>query len=365
MDIDIKFLERMIEAHSVTPNDAGCKQIIGQFLDLTPKDYSKNETSNYYFETENDGPLLLFLGHTDVVPPGALSQWHTSPFTLSDQQDQLFARGLVDMKGAIWAFAHVMKYAKPNLLRLGMLLTSDEEGSAIDGIPAMAHLLRQDGIAPDWLLVGEPTSEERIGDTYKSARRGSAHFELCLTGIQGHTAYPQKADNPIRKLPRLLEIVTHLNTTLKGCDLSIYHIGANSAAENMIPQNLTVKINLRYLKDQDYHAVHKALHASDHQLKARISAKPYQSQNNDFEKIIKSISLEVLGYQAQPSIQGGTSDGRWFEKICPNILEYGLKNFSAHQCNETCHKNDLTTLITLYSTLVKKVDASIKLEEIF
>jgi succinyl-diaminopimelate desuccinylase len=359
MKMDTQYLKDLIAQPSITPRDHGCKDIIARYLNLSPLDLSISDTANYYFETKSDGPLLLFLGHTDVVNPGAYSSWKTPPFELHTIEEQLYGRGLVDMKGAIWAFSHVMKHTNSDL-RLGMLLTSDEEGTGINGIPAIIPKLAKNHIIPSWLLVGEPTSQDQVGDTYKTARRGSAHFQLSIKGKQGHTAYPHLAKNPCNKLTAFFQQLSQLSQLLPECDLSIYHLSTNSSVENMIPQSVTIKINLRYHLMSDYELTLKTLKVIDPELKCRISAQPYSSKENLLPSIIEQVSLDVLGIHANPSVLGGTSDARWFESICPNIIEYGLKNKTAHQCNESCSYQDLLTLTHLYQHFVKSLSATLK-----
>ncbi len=356
--MDIQYLRDLISSASITPNDNGCKDIIAQYLNLSPLDLSVKNTSNYYFETKPHGPLLLFLGHTDVVDPGAYSNWKTPPFELHSNNNQLYGRGLVDMKGAIWAFSHVMQHTKTDL-RIGMLLTSDEEGSGENGIPAIIPELSKHNIQPTWLLVGEPTSENLVGDTYKTARRGSAHFELSIHGKQGHTAYPHLANNPCNQLETLFRQINHLAHILPKCDLSIYHLSTNSSVENMIPQSVTIKINLRYHLSSDFQITLEALMLVDPALKYRISAQPYSSTQTSLAKIIEQVSFNLLGECARSSTLGGTSDARWFADICPNIIEYGLKNKTAHQCNESCSYQDLITLSQLYQQFVTSLSKQI------
>lgn len=351
---DYLLLKQLIESPSVTPDDAGCKDILSHYFTQPYKDFSIKNTSNYYFETKGSGPLLLFLGHTDVVDAGDITHWQHPPFKLTQQNQTLYGRGLVDMKGAIWAFAHTLKHTQLNHIRLGLLLTSDEEGKGADGIKAIREHIR--GLNPTWVLVGEPTSKSEVGDTYKTARRGSAHFHIKLIGQQGHTAYPHLAINPSSHLPVLLTSIEKLSAMFPNDDFSIYHIKTSSNIENVIPQYIEVSLNHRFCEMKNFESV-QAHFSMYYQFQVSISAQPYRSKQHDLEAIIQATARNVADIKAQNCHYGGTSDARWLADICPNIIEYGLKNKTAHQVDEHCAIQDLLTLQSLYQSIVQKLES--------
>ncbi|UTC24209.1 succinyl-diaminopimelate desuccinylase [Candidatus Comchoanobacter bicostacola] len=350
-------LKQLITKPSITPDDSGCQSIIRQFLDFQSFDLSVNNTQNTLILTPTHGPLLLFLGHTDVVAPGSLEQWDYPPFELTKKKNKLYGRGMVDMKGALWAWCSAMKRTPTSNIQLGMLITSDEEGSGTNGIKAVIPRMKELNMLPKWVLVGEPTSKENFGDCFKNGRRGSAHFYWTIDGKQGHIAYPTHAKNPSNALQSALACIEKINHTLPANNrIEIYSINTSSHIENVIPQSITLKFNIRFTHNEIIQEVSEQLKEMPFTLECQIRAHPYQSKYGTFTDLLIHSIQDTLNTTPTPCVLGGTSDGRWLADLCPEIVEFGLKNKTAHQCNEHCTVQELHDLELIYHQLIKKTD---------
>lgn len=351
---DIELLKRLIQTPSVTPADNGCIKLLEDFFNKPALHFNRNKTSNAYIEVGEEGPLFVFVGHTDVVEPGPLDKWTSPPFKLTQTQSGFVGRGMVDMKGAIWAFCSALKAINQKLsYRVGILLTSDEEGDGKDGMQYMVEKLKDLNFYANWALVGEPTSKKHIGDYYKHQRRGSCSFEISLHGRQGHIAYPEQALNPAQHLETLLTDIGQINKNLTNPDhLEIYSIESSTHTSNIIPETILVRANMRYLHEKSPSFVQNKLQGANRSLKTIFGAKPYQSNPSILKKSLTNAIEKHTRLAAQPSISGGASDARFLSPIAKEIIEFGLSSNSAHQINEFSSLDDLLVLQKIYLELM-------------
>lgn len=346
-----KFLSDLIECPSITPKDAGCLKLIQALLNTAAQTFHQEDTSNAYIEMGHSGPLFLFVGHTDVVPPGPINNWHHPPFSLTEENNILYGRGLVDMKGAIYAFCSAYLQQRDQLNgRVGILLTSDEEGSGKNGLAA---IIPQLNIHAKWALVGEPTSTHQLGDTFKHQRRGSYHFHLQLQGQQGHIAYPQLSENPADHLEHFLTALTLFKKNLPSHhDLSIYSIETSSHTSNIIPGSISVQLNLRYQDPAIVNICLDFLKHYDPTIKTQAGALPYSSTPTTLKHSLVSAIHAAIGIDAQASSLGGTSDARFLAPIADEIIEFGLCSYYAHKTNEQVSISELLQLQQIYEKLL-------------
>ena len=350
---DEKFLSQLLSCPSITPNDAGASEIIAQYLGISPLILDKNQTTNRLFEIQGQHPkpekYLLFVGHTDVVPPGPLEQWNNPPFEYQ-HSDPIIARGIVDMKGAIWAFCCAAKNKAPDLnATIGILLTSDEEGDGIDGIQTVVQDLQQKSFYADYALVGEPTSIHQVGDCYKHARRGSFTIYASIHGRQGHTAYPQNSWSPSIPLQKLLLAFTQYKQSLpQNHDASIFSMSTPTHTSNIIPDSVQIGINIRYFDPAVITDCIKLLKQHSATITEQPGAKPYASQPTDSKLALEKAIKDTVNLQAKPSTLGGTSDARFLAPITGEIIEFGLRSEYAHHINEQATHQDLNDLRLIY-----------------
>lgn len=347
---DQTFLKELINCHSVTPNDAGCMEIISSYLGIKPRLINRGNTTNAYFEF-GKGPLFLFVGHTDVVPPGPLELWDNDPFSLTLKGQHFIGRGIVDMKGAVYAFCTAFKKNQSQLNgKVGILLTSDEEGNGKDGL---SYAISKLNIKANWALVGEPTSIEEVGDTFKHERRGSHHFKLTLEGKQGHIAYPHLCHNPADSLTEFLSEFKELKSLFPpNNDLSIYSIKTSTHTGNIIPKSIHLGVNLRYENNELITKCLELFKRYDPNTFDRIGAKPYSSNPIQIKEALQKAIMDVKGIEAMPSKLGGVSDARFLPPIASEIIEFGLRSEYAHQINEKAPIQDLIDLEMIYTKLL-------------
>lgn len=369
----LELTSALIRSPSLTPDDAGCQALIQSFLaplgfEITHLD--SHGVKNLWAISGKTGPLLTFIGHTDVVPPGPLDQWHTHPFEPHLIDDRLYGRGAADMKGSLAAMLIACREflrKHPRLRgRLAFAITSDEEGPGQYGSRLIAEYLQKQNIHSHYYLVGEPSSEERLGDTIKIGRRGSLHGHLTLRGRQGHIAYPQLANNPIQKLPPLL---TQLYDTVWDEGLppfppthfQISQLQAGTGAKNVIPGRLDMDFNLRFSPASSPEALRKKVEnilnqtQVDYELAWELGASPFLSPSGKlYESTLEAIQ-SVCHLTPQASTAGGTSDGRFFAGLGGEILELGPINASIHQPNEWVSLHDLEQLTTIYQRILSRL----------
>lgn len=363
--------EQLIACRSLTPDDAGCLPIISRRLQAVGFDcefIDRGGVSNLWARRGRSRPLLCLAGHTDVVPSGPLEQWHSDPFEPTLRDGVLYGRGAADMKGSLAAFvtaAEAFVAAHPEHAgSLALLLTSDEEGDAIDGTVAVTEALRQRGETIDYCVVGEPTSSEQLGDTVKNGRRGSLSAKLTVRGVQGHIAYPQLAKNPIHlAAPAIAELAQTVwdqgNDFFPPTTWQISNIHAGTGAGNVIPGSVAIQFNFRFSTastPEQLQARTCALldrHGLEYELAWTLSARPFLTERGALiDAALQAIRAET-GIAAELSTSGGTSDGRFIAEICPQVVEIGPVNASIHKVNECVDVAALPRLSAIYQRIIE------------
>lgn len=371
---DILDLAReLIRRPSVTPDDAGCQALLAERLAAAGfrcESLQYGAVDNLWARRGEAAPLLVFAGHTDVVPPGPLDDWDTDPFRPEIDGDVLRGRGAADMKGSLAA----MIVAAERFIRehtdhagsIGFLVTSDEEGLALDGTRRLMETLTGRGERIDWCVVGEPSSVERVGDTIRRGRRGSLTGTLTVLGRQGHVAYPEKADNPIHAaLPALSELAAMKwdagYPDFPATSFQIANFTAGTGADNVIPGRAEVQFNLRYspaLTPEDIQTtVTRVLenHAVKYNLDWHDSGRPFHTPDGALLKAVVSAVREHTGSAPALSTGGGTSDGRFIAPTGAHVVELGPVNATIHQANERVHVEELETLGGMYQRVLERL----------
>ncbi len=373
MSETLELAKALIARPSVTPEDAGCMDLIverleplgfrAEFLDF-------GDTRNLWLRRGEARPLFVFLGHTDVVPPGDPAAWTFPPFEPHVHDGTLYGRGAADMKGAVAAFTvacrrFVEKHPEhPG--SIAVLLTSDEEGIATDGVVKVVEVLQARDEVIDWCLVGEPSSERVLGDVVKVGRRGSLNGCLRVFGIQGHVAYPHKARNPIHQFaPALNHLVNEVwdegNEHFPPTTFQISNIEAGTGAENVIPGQLDVRFNFRFSTEVTAAELQRRVEAIldhyglDYEIDWRLSGEPFLTAGDEIIGAVQQALREVLGREAELSTGGGTSDGRFIAPTGAQVLELGPVNATIHQVNERVAVADLEALTAVYEKVLAKL----------
>jgi succinyl-diaminopimelate desuccinylase len=356
----------LIRRQSVTPQDAGCLDLIAQRLAAIGFDCQMlpfEEVSNLWAVRGDAGPLLVFAGHTDVVPTGSLDKWQSPPFEPTIEGDVLTGRGAADMKGSLAAMVTACENfvaANPQHSgRIGFLLTSDEEGPARNGTRKVMEWLGERDITTDWCIIGEPTSGEQLGDTIKNGRRGSLNFQLTVHGHQGHIAYPQLADNPIHRLaPALAELIAERwdqgNDYFPATSFQVSNINGGTGATNVIPGAVVMVGNFRFstevtdevLRQRTEAILHR--HGLDFTVDWQLSGQPFLTpRGNLTDAVCEAVAAET-GIEAALSTSGGTSDGRFIAPYGVQVIEFGPINATIHKVNECVSVSDLDRLSRIY-----------------
>lgn len=364
----VEIAKALIQCPSITPNDAGCQPLIADMLQksgFSCQFLLKGAVSNLWAALGAGKPMLVFAGHTDVVPPG--ESWRHDPFLPVLENGKLYGRGACDMKGALAAMvAAAMEFAAkgPSRGTLAFLLTSDEEGPAVDGTAHVLSWLAEKDIVPDYAIVGEPTAVNRPGDTIKNGRRGSFSVDLEVNGIQGHIAYPQRAKNPIHLLaPALTEMVTAVwdegDDFFPPTSFQISKIYADGGAENIIPGKLYLRGNFRFCPKSAPETLKEKFedilkyHGIEYSARWRLSAKPYFTAPGRLTATVSDVAARIFGMAPELSTSGGTSDGRFLAAICPEVIEFGPIGRSAHQVDEWVEVEDLQLLAKAYLQIME------------
>jgi len=369
----LELARALIRRPSVTPEDAGCQTLLAERLaacGFLAEALPFGEVSNLWLRRGEAGPLLLFLGHTDVVPPGPEARWRHPPFAPTLEDGLLYGRGAADMKGSVAALVtaceRVFGAADAPGGGIALLLTSDEEGPARDGTRRVAEVLAARGERIDWCLVGEPSSEARLGDAIRVGRRGSLNGWLTVRGRQGHVAYPQLADNPVHRLaPLLAELVA--TEWDQGTDefppttLQVSNLEAGTGAGNVIPGEARVTFNLRFSPAstaaglEERIAAMVAAHGLDAELAWQRSAEPFASDPGPLRAaLIDAVNAET-GEPPRPSTAGGTSDGRFIAPLGAEVVELGPRNATIHQVDEHVAVADLDALSRIYEGVIRRL----------
>ena len=361
----------LIRRRSVTPEDRGCQASIGERLQragFAVQHLRFGEVDNLWATHGQGGPLLVFLGHTDVVPSGPAESWTTDPFEPVIRDGLLYGRGAADMKGSVAAMVVALEAfvaAHPDHRgRVGLLLTSDEEGPTnLDGVRRVAEHFRATGERIDWCVVGEPSSKEKLGDLIRVGRRGSLSGTLQVRGIQGHVAYPEKARNPIHAFaPALAELAAERwdegNQDFPPTSFQISNLNAGTGANNVIPGALTALINFRYSTASSAGDLRKRTeaildkHGLDWQVDWSLSGEPFLTPpGGAVREAVVSVCRELCGMSPEESTGGGTSDGRFIAPLGAEVVELGPVNATIHKVDECVAVADLEKLPSLYEAI--------------
>lgn len=363
----------LVKRASVTPADAGCQTLIAGLLEdlgFSCRHIPFADVANLYAELGDDGPLTLWLGHTDVVPPGPLDAWTSPPFEPAVRNQHLYGRGVADMKGAIAAMLVALQRLQldPQQMngRIGILLTSDEEGPAEHGVRRVVETFRADKIQPAYCLVGEPSSLNHLGDNVRVGRRGSLNGWLTVRGVQGHAAYPHLARNPIHEwapvLCKLLEEVwDEGNRFFPATSLQFSNVTAGTGAHNVIPGEMSLKFNFRYssavtdreLEDRFTQTLRDA--GLEYDLRWQRSGAPFLTSEGPFVDSVASTIREITGLDPKLDTGGGTSDGRFIAPMGCDVVEFGLVNESIHKLDENAALADLEQLAVIYEGIFRRI----------
>jgi succinyl-diaminopimelate desuccinylase len=365
----------LIRRRSVTPEDAGCQALIAarlQRVGFHCESLRFGAVDNLWATHGGTGPTLIFLGHTDVVPSGPEDAWQSPPFEPSLRDGRLYGRGAADMKGAVAAMVVALEQyvaAQPmHAGRIGLLLTSDEEGPTnLDGVRRVAELFRRRGERIDWCVVGEPSSRDRLGDLIRVGRRGSLSAAITVHGIQGHVAYPEKARNPIHAFaPALAELVAERwdegDADFPPTSFQVSNIHAGTGATNVIPGVLTAQCNFRYgtaSTAADLRARVEAIlsrHGLRYELAWNLSGEPFLTPpGGRLREAVRAICRELCGADPEQSTGGGTSDGRFIAPLGAEVVELGPVNATIHQVDECVAVADLERLPALYAAICARL----------
>ena len=371
----------LIERPSLTPDDAGCQRLLAGRLEAQGFEVEwlpYGEVSNVIFTHGRvegpDQPSLWFLGHTDVVPTGPLEDWTSPPFEAVVRDNMLYGRGAADMKGAVAAMvvaagAMVREYPD-HAGQIGILLTSDEEGEAVDGVKRVAGVLQQRDSAPAWCLVGEPSSQAKLGDTVRIGRRGSTHARLKVHGIQGHSAFPQALDNPIHRLAAFLETLTNVqwdqgdeNCPPTHCQVTNIHAG--TGAENVTPGVAEAWFNFRNSPASPSGLIRSKVETllrrqgiERYELSWKVSGEPFRSEAGELRLAVLDALEQELGILPELNTGGGTSDGRFVAPLGTEVIELGLLNESIHKIDEHTPIDDLEALTRVYKQILTRLFVS-------
>jgi succinyl-diaminopimelate desuccinylase len=382
MSRTLQLAEQLISRRSLTPDDAQCQQLLAQRLEAIGFACEHIASGPAEFRVSNlwarrpgraaDSRTLVFAGHTDVVPTGPLAQWSSDPFVPTHRDGRLYGRGAADMKTSIAAFvvaAEEFLAAQPDpALSIALLITSDEEGPAVDGTVVVCERLQARGERLDFCIVGEPTSVERVGDMIKNGRRGSLSGKLTVEGVQGHIAYPQLARNPIHlALPALAELAStewdRGNEFFPPTSWQISNIHGGTGATNVIPGAVVVDFNFRYCTEstpeQLQQRVEEVLnrHGLDYELDWVVGGLPFLTTPGELVGAVQDAIRAETGMAAELSTSGGTSDGRFISRICPQVIELGPVNATIHKVDEHIRVADIEPLKNVYRRTIENLEA--------
>ena len=379
----VDLAQRLIRCASITPADAGAQSLLGAVLrnlgfrvEALAFGGPPDGPVENLFATIGDGaPHFAFAGHTDVVPVGNAAAWRVEPFAGTIVDDRLVGRGANDMKGAIAAFvaaaADHVAVARPGRQtgRLSLIITGDEEGPAIFGTAPMLTWMEANGLVPDLCLVGEPTSAVVLGDMIKIGRRGSLNAWITVNGIEGHVAYPQRADNPVTRLVAILAALQARKldagnawfqpSNLEVTDISV-NAGAGNPAPNMVAATASARINIRF---NDGHCgsdladwIRRVVidHAPGANIDVRISGEAFLTEPGDFSALVADAVTSVTGLTPELSTSGGTSDARFIRRLCP-VVEFGLPGATMHKTDESVAVADIRALTAIYAGVLARV----------
>lgn len=384
MSRTLHLAEQLISRPSVTPEDGGCQQIIAQRLaplgfvcetiESGPDSFRVTNLWAKRTSSRAGARTLAFAGHTDVVPTGPLEQWSSDPFTPTHRDGKLYGRGAADMKTSLAAFVVAIEEflaANPDpALSIALLLTSDEEGPATDGTVVVCNALKARGEAPDWCIVGEPTSVKRTGDMIKNGRRGTMSGKLTVKGIQGHIAYPQLARNPIHQVaPALAALVATEwdkgNEFFPPTSWQVSNIHGGTGASNIIPGAVVIDFNFRFSTESTPEGLQQRVkavldaHALAYDLAWTVGGLPFLTTPGELVGAVQAAIRAETGIETELSTTGGTSDGRFIAQICPQVIECGPTNATIHKIDEHLPVADIEPLKNIYRRTLDNLNAAL------
>lgn len=367
----IDFLCDLIRRRSVTPDDAGCQALLIERLErlgFRCETMQFEDVTNLWARRGDASPVLCFAGHTDVVPPGDEREWHSDPFEPTFRDGMLYARGSADMKSGLAAMIVALEdfvAAHPDHAgSLAMLITSDEEGHARDGTLRVMAALEARGEHIDWCVLGEPSSQDRLGDIVRIGRRGSLSGILTVRGVQGHVAYPQLADNPIRRFAPVLAELHDIswdngNAFFPPTSFQVVDVRAGVGAPNVTPGELTARFNFRYSTEWTHESLKQRVeavfdaHDIDYQLDWHLSGEPFLTSPGRLIDAVRQCVIEHTGAEPELSTGGGTSDGRFISPAGTDVIELGPVNASIHKIDEHVRVDDVVRLTHMYRRIAE------------
>ena len=379
--------EQLIARPSVTPDDAGCLDLLArrlaplgfacERLDSGPENFRvsnlwSKRTATRSGQAQAATKTVVFAGHTDVVPTGPVEQWSSPPFTPTHRDGRLYGRGASDMKASIAAFVVAVEEflaATPDpRLDIALLLTSDEEGPSVDGTKVVIEQLRARGERLDWCIVGEPTSVEQTGDMIKNGRRGTLSGRLTVRGVQGHIAYPQLARNPIHQaVPALTELAATVwdmgNAFFPPTSWQMSNIHGGTGATNVIPGQVVIDFNFRFSTESTAEGLQQRVHAVldrhglEYDLTWTLGGQPFLTTPGELVQAVQQAIRAETGLETELSTTGGTSDGRFIAQICPQVIELGPPNASIHKIDENVRLVDIEPLKNIYRRTLDHLNA--------
>lgn len=370
-DATIDLLCDLLRRRSVTPDDAGCQSLLSErltSLGFTCESMQFNDVTNLWARRGDSSPVLCFAGHTDVVPPGDEAQWTTDPFEPTFKDGLLYGRGSADMKSGlaamIVAIEEFVAAHSDYKGSIAMLITSDEEGRARDGTLKVIDALTARDEHIDWCVLGEPTSQSSLGDIVRVGRRGSLSGMLTVRGVQGHVAYPQLADNPIRRFAPVLAELHDIvwddgNEYFPPTSFQVVDVRAGIGAPNVTPGELSARFNFRYSTEWTHESLQEKVHAVfdahdiDYELKWHLSGKPFLTQPGKLINAVHQAVSECAGSAPELSTGGGTSDGRFISPAGVDVVELGPVNASIHKVDEHVKVNDVVALTGMYKRIME------------
>lgn len=369
----VELAQELIRRPSVTPDDGGCQTLLAErlaALGFTIEPMRFGEVDNLWAHLGDSGPMLVFAGHTDVVPTGEAEAWSRPPFSAEISDGMLHGRGAADMKGSLAAMVVAMEtlLAEGQDLegRIGFLITSDEEGPARDGTVRVMQALLERGEKIDWCVVGEPSSGEVLGDLVRVGRRGSLNGYLKVKGIQGHVAYPHLARNPVHQALAPLHALAARqwdegNAFFPPTSFQIANIAAGTGASNVIPGHLNVMFNFRFCTEQTAEGLQAEVEAVldaaglDYDLEWQLSGEPFLTERGPLIEAVRATIAQVSGIEPELSTGGGTSDGRFIAPHGVELVELGPCNATIHQIDECVPTEQLETLVEAYAGIARRL----------
>lgn len=368
---EIELLCDLISRPSITPDDAGCQQLLIERLSALGFECETlifGTVTNLWARRGKASPVLCFAGHTDVVPPGDEAKWSSAPFTPTLNDGYLYGRGSADMKSGLAAMVVAIEQflaANPDPAgSLAMLITSDEEGRAREGTLKVVETLAARDEHIDWCVLGEPSSQERLGDVVRIGRRGSLSGILTVNGIQGHVAYPQTTDNPIRRFAPILAQLHEIewdegNEHFPPTSFQVVDVHSGAGAANVTPAQLTARFNLRYSTEWSYDTLQERVqqifdeHDIDYELQWHLSGEPFLTQPGKLIDAVSQAVTELSGSAPELSTGGGTSDGRFISPAGAEVVELGPVNASIHKIDERVRVDDVIKLTAMYRRIME------------